>query len=251
MPLVPDAQRWRLDLAYDGADFCGWQVQPNVRTVQGDLERALERLLGHPVRVAGAGRTDSGVHACQQVASFVSNTYRGEDALRKGLNGLLGEDLCCLSARWVPASFDPRHNPHVKRYEYTWYDRPTRNPMVRRNTHYSRSRLDAEAMNQAVQSMIGTHNFASFRAAGCSSTHPVRTIVDASVMRDGDRVRLQVHGTGFLRHMIRIVAGSLLEVGKGRRSVPWFTEVIAKQDRETAGPTAPAHGLTLVWIAYE
>lgn len=250
MPVVSDAQRWRLDLAYDGADFCGWQIQPTDRTVQGELERALERLLGHPVRVAGAGRTDSGVHAYQQVASFVSTTHRSEDALRKGLNGLLGADVCCLSARWVSASFDPRHNPHVKRYEYTWYDRSTRNPLVRRRTHFARSRLDADAMNLAVGSMIGTRNFASFRAAGCSSTHPVRTIVDASVVRDGDHVRLQIQGTGFLRHMIRIVAGSLLEVGKGRRAVPWFVDVIAQQDRTAAGPTAPAHGLTLVWITY-
>ncbi|NCG19877.1 MAG: tRNA pseudouridine(38-40) synthase TruA, partial [Rhodobacterales bacterium] len=250
MSPVPDAQRWRLDVAYDGGAFCGWQIQPNGRTVQGDLERAVERLMGHPVRVAGAGRTDSGVHARQQVASFVSATQRAEDALCKGLNGLLGEDLCCLSAQWVPASFDPRHNPHVKRYEYTWYDRPMRNPLVRRHTVYSRGRLDAEAMNQAVQAMIGTHNFASFRAAGCSSTHPVRTLVNASVLRDGDQVQLQVQGTGFLRHMIRIVAGSLLEVGKGRRSVGWFVDVIAQQDREAAGPTAPAHGLTLAWITY-
>ncbi len=245
------AQRWRLDLEYDGADFCGWQVQPNVRTVQGDLEAALERLMGHPIRVAGAGRTDSGVHAKQQVASFVSATQRGEDALRKGLNGLLSADVCCTQASHVPTEFDPRHNPHTKCYEYTWFDRPTRGALVRNTTTYARKRLDAEAMNAAVQAMVGTYDFTSFRATGCSSTHPVRTIAGASVVRRGDFVRLQVKGTGFLRHMIRIVAGTLLPIGNGRREIPWFGDVIAKRDRAVAGPTAPARGLTLVWITYE
>ncbi len=242
--------RWRIDLEYDGAGFAGWQVQPGQRTVQGTVADALARTLGEAVDVSGAGRTDAGVHAKQQVASFVTSVDRDARGMVGGLNAHLPDDLACWFAAPVPDAFDPRRTPHTKRYVYTWLDRPVRSPLVRGRAWHLRQRLDHAAMAEAVVGFGGTHDFSSFRAAGCASEHPVRTLEHAEVVRDGDLVHLALHGTGFLRHMVRIVAGTLVEVGRGTRDPTWLVGVRDAQDREAAGRTAPPEGLCLEWIRY-
>lgn len=242
--------RWRIDLEYDGSDFAGWQVQPGERTIQGEVARAAETLLGEPVTLSGAGRTDAGVHARQQVASFSTTVERHPAGVVGGLNANLPLDVACTAAVIVPDDFDPRRAPHAKRYVYTWLDRPARSPLLRNRVWQVKRRLDHEAMHEAVACLVGTHDCSSFRASGCSSTHPVRTLEHAEVFREGDCVGLALHGTGFLRHMVRIVAGTVHEIGRGRRPVSWLAEVLEAHDRTKAGPTAPAGGLCLEWIRY-
>lgn len=242
--------RWRIDLEYDGAGFAGWQVQPGQRTVQGTVAEALERTLGHPVDLSGAGRTDAGVHAWQQVASFVTEVAREPRGMVGGLNAQLPDDVACRFAAPVPDDFDPRRTPHTKRYEYTWLDRGPRSPLLRGRVWHVRQRLDHAAMARALTGFGGTHDFSSFRAAGCASEHPIRTLEHAELVRDGDLVRLALHGTGFLRHMVRIVAGTLTEVGRGVRDPAWLVHVRDAHDRAIAGRTAPAEGLCLAWIRY-
>lgn len=242
--------RWRIDLEYDGTGFVGWQLQPDGRTVQGVVEEALERLLGHPTRLRAAGRTDTGVHAEQQVAVFDAHVPRAQRAILGGLNGFLPEDVACTAAVEVPDDFDPRRAPHTKRYRYRWLDRPVRSPLRRTRAWHHRQPLDEVAMDRAARLLQGQHDFSAFRAVGCSARHPVRTVEGCRVERHADEVHLVVDGTGFLRHMIRIVAGSLTEVGRGRRAPEWLGELLERRDRARAGRTAPAHGLTLERIRW-
>lgn len=242
--------RWRLDLEYDGGPFAGFQLQPNATTIQAVLESALSRLCAHPVRVHAAGRTDTGVHARQQVVVFDSPAERSPFQVREGLNALLPAEIACVEATVAGDGFDPRHHPHVKTYTYTWWDRPARSPLRRHQVWALRHRLDEAAMDRAAAVLVGTHDFSSFRAEGCTSTHPVRTVPHCGVVRDGDRVVLTVRGTGFLRHMVRIVAGTLTDIGRGRRPVEHLAAVLAARDRRRAGQTAPARGLCLDAIEY-
>lgn len=243
-------QKWRLVLEYDGEPFAGWQLQAGQPTVQGAVEAALEPLLGHAVRIGGAGRTDSGVHAAMQVACFVTETERTPKAIRDGLNARLPASVACLEAAPVPVTFDPRHAPHTKTYRYTWLVSPTRRPLRQGRAWHVRQALNVAAMRGAALALQGTHDFSSFRAAGCSATHPVRTVEQVRVRSEGDEIWLQILGTGFLRHMVRIVAGTLHEVGRGRRDEAWFRDVLEARDRGRAGRTAPPQGLLLERIDY-
>ncbi|MEN0066290.1 MAG: tRNA pseudouridine(38-40) synthase TruA [Myxococcota bacterium] len=245
------SQRWRIDLEYDGRDFAGWQLQPGTATIQGAIEDALTHLLGQSVRVAGAGRTDAGVHAAKQVASFVTTVERPPERMRGGLNRFLPSSIACLSAQPVPLTFDPRRDPHVKTYRYTWLVRPSRSPLREGRVWHERRPLEVSTMHTAVQAIVGTHDFTSFRAVGCSAKHPIRTVPEACVEAVGDEVRLEVRGTGFLRHMVRILAGTLHEVGRGKRTLDEFVAVLEGKDRTQAGPTAPASGLLLADITYD
>jgi len=242
--------RWAIRLEYDGADFAGWQLQPEQRTVQGVVEASLDTLVNHPVRIRAAGRTDTGVHAEDQVAVFDTSATRTARNILAGLNARLPEDVACKDAREVATDWDPRHASHTKTYVYRWLSGPSRSPLRRGRVWHLRGPLDEVAMASAIEAIVGQHDFSSFRAAGCSSTHPVRTCEGARVIRAGDEVQLEVRGTGFLRHMIRIVAGTVTEVGQGRQSADWLAEVLAMRDRSAAGRTAPARGLTLRRVDY-
>lgn len=249
--VAPDGgarQRWRLVVAYHGGAFAGWQLQPGVRTVQGALESAAERLLGEAVRVAGSGRTDAGVHAEAQLAAFSTTVHRSARAVRDGLNAHLGPDVACVDARPVPEAYDPRRWVVRKTYRYTWLDRPARDPLRHDRVWHVRHRLDVTAMAEAAAHLVGVHDFTSFRAAGCQAATPVRTLEGARVWREGDTVSVALVGNGFLRHMVRIVAGTLEEVGAGRRTPAAFRDAIVRRDRRAAGRTAPAQGLTLVAV---
>lgn len=243
--------RWKLRVEYAGGAFVGWGIQPGQRTVQGEIERALSTFVDHPVRVEVSGRTDAGVSALGQICAFTTHARRPAKGMRDGVNALLPDDVAVLHAEPVPLDFNPRRHTKLKVYRYVWLVRPTRSPLRHGRVWHVKDELDVEAMHEAVQALAGTHDFQSFRASSCAVPTSVRTIPAWRVERAGDEVHLTVEGHGFLQHMIRIVAGSLYEVGRGRRPIGWMGEVLAGRDRTRAGRTAPASGLTLVRVSYE
>jgi tRNA pseudouridine38-40 synthase len=262
--------RMRLTLEYDGTDFVGWQRQPNGRSVQEVLEKALAELLGGPVSTAAAGRTDAGVHAMGQVVAFDAPRALPAKAYVRGLSSLLPPDVAVVAADEVPEGFDPRRWATGKRYRYLVSRRASRSPLQRRTHWEIFTPLDVAAMRAAAPALLGTHDFSSFRAADCEAPHPRRTLRELSLHEEGaepDRggalrastsvplgrgevLRIEVEGTAFLKHMVRNIVGSLVEVGRGKRPQAWVAEVLAAKDRTLAGPTAPAHGLTLVSVSY-
>lgn len=247
---VQGTPNWRLVLEYDGTGFAGWQRQPGaVRTVQGVLEGALARIGGGAVSATGAGRTDAGVHAEGQVASVRAAILLDPETLQRALNALLPRDVVVRSAALVPDAFHARRAARSKLYEYRLWAHPVRSPLRERFTHWVYEPLDLSAMREASSLLIGTHDFTSFCAAGGSSRTTIRTISRAEWCGAvPGPVSFAVEGPGFLRHMVRNLVGSLLEIGRGRRSPGWIGDLLAVRDRTRAGPTAPARGLTLVRI---
>ena len=242
--------RVRLTLEYDGTDFVGWQRQPNGRSVQEVLEKALGELLGAPVPTAAAGRTDAGVHALGQVVAFDAPRALPAKAYVRGLSSMLPPDVAVVAAAEVPDEFDPRRWATGKRYRYLICRRPVRAPLLRR-THWELfTSLDVEALRAAAPALLGTHDFTSFRAADCEAPHARRTLRELTLTEEGEVLRIEVEGTAFLKHMVRNIVGSLVEVGRGKRPPGWVAEVLAAKDRTLAGPTAPAHGLTLIEVTY-
>lgn len=268
---------YRLTLEYDGTDFEGWQLQPAPRrTVQGCLADALAQIAGAPVRVRGAGRTDSGVHALGQVASAqLDDTRLDEKELLRALNATLPSDIAVRSLVEVDPDFDPRRGARTKLYRYVIWNHPLRSPLRARTSVWVRWPLDVAAMQEAAEAFVGTHDFASFQAAGSDVVSTVRTLErlsieafhsapsatsapvegrsaggDASASGHSGELVLEFEGTGFLRYMVRNIAGTLLEIGRGHRARDEIPEILAAKDRSRAGRTAPAHGLTLVCVRY-
>ncbi|ADO73639.1 tRNA pseudouridine(38-40) synthase TruA [Stigmatella aurantiaca] len=243
--------RLKLTIEYDGSRYVGWQVQRNGRSVQAELGEALGRLLGGDVEVVAAGRTDSGVHATGQVVCFDTERQLPLKAYHRGLNGLLPEDIAVVRAEEVSAAFDPRRWSRGKRYRYRVSNLPSRSPL-RRHTHWEiYAPLQVEAMARAATSLLGRHDYSAFRASDCQAAHAVREVRRLSVEgTPGDAVAFVVEGTAFLKHMVRNLVGTLVEVGKGRRPEAWVAEVLASGDRTLAGPTAPPHGLVLEEVFY-
>ena len=242
--------RIRLTLEYDGTDFVGWQRQPNGRSVQEVLEAALAELLGGPVIAAAAGRTDAGVHALGQVVAFDAPRPLPSKAYVRGLSSLLPADVAVVAAEEAPDGFDPRRWATGKRYRYHVSRRASRAPLLRRTHWEVFTPLDVQAMRASAPALLGTHDFSSFRAADCEAPHPRRTLRELGLHEEGEVLRIELEGTAFLRHMVRNVVGSLVEVGRGKHPPGWVAEVLAAKDRTLAGPTAPAHGLTLVSVSY-
>ncbi len=243
--------RVKLTLEYDGTDFVGWQVQPNGRSIQSVVERAVAELVGHPVQVAAAGRTDAGVHAEGQVVAFTTPRALPKKAWVRGLGSLLPDDVSVVDAEEVAEAFDPRRWSLGKRYRYRVSNRPSRSPL-RRRTHWELfGPLDVDAMALAARHLEGRHDFAAFRAADCASPHAVREIRRLAVEgTPGDEVTFTVDGTAFVKHMVRNLVGTLVEVGRRKRPPEWVREVLRSLDRNRAGPTAPARGLTMVHVLY-
>jgi tRNA pseudouridine38-40 synthase len=242
---------FRLSLEYDGTRFAGWQVQPKQRTVQGELERALGILLRHDVRVLVAGRTDAGVHALAQVCSLRTEVEISERRLIRGLNGILPKDIAVWAAEPVAGNFHPRFQAHGKHYRYRILARPARSAVDRARCWHVFEPLDAERLQRALEPLLGTHNFHSFRAADCPNKDPVKTIRRAAVTTDrSPYVEIDLVASGFLKQMVRIVVGTAVEVATGRREPEDVASILAARDRSQAGRTAPAQGLFLVRVIY-
>ncbi len=243
--------RVRLVLEYDGTNYVGWQVQPNGVSIQSRVESALATLLGAPTPVLVAGRTDSGVHARGQVAVFDTARQLPLKAYRSGLNSLLPEDIAIVSAEVVADDFDPRRWSRGKRYRYLLSNLPSRHPLRRHTCWELFQPVDVEAMRAAAACLVGRHDFSAFRAANCQARTSVRELSCVRIERSADGVvAFTVEGTAFLKHMVRNLVGSLVEVGRSRHPPTWLAEVLASGDRTRAGPTAPAHGLCLEEVFY-
>jgi tRNA pseudouridine38-40 synthase len=242
----------RLCVAYDGTDFAGFQSQPTERTVQGVLEHALGRLAGSNVRVRGAGRTDAGVHALGQVVTLEDRADPGAlhpDVVLRAMPGLLPRDVAVLDAQPAPECFDARNSATSREYAYLLWCEESPHPLYRKYAIWPRSNVDAGLLSRALQSVVGTHDFSSFARVREEQT-PVRTIVEARAVSDGPFVRVRIVGESFLHQMVRSIVGTALDIGSGRKPVSWMREVLEARDRAAAGPVAPAHGLTLVDVAY-
>jgi tRNA pseudouridine38-40 synthase len=245
----------KLTLEYDGAPFVGWQVQPNGPSVQGVLQEAIEKLCGSAVRVTGAGRTDAGVHARGQVASLDPPRELPLPAWSAGLNGHLPPEVACVRAEEAPAGFDARRWARGKRYVYEILRSPSRSPLLRGRAWEIRRPLDVTAMRAAARALCGSHDFSAFRAADCPARTTVREVrrLDIEVERlgpDAELVRVTIEATAFLKHMVRNIAGTLVEVGHAKRAAASMEALLAGGDRTQAGPTAPPHGLCLDEVFY-
>jgi len=243
--------QFRMDVEYDGAGFAGWQIQPDERTVQGEIEAALARLLGRDTRAVAAGRTDAGVHARGQVVCFHTDRSLSPDVVRRALNALLGKDLAIRGVDVVADDFDPRRSARRRSYEYRiWNDR-VRSPFATRHSWHIARPLDLDSMRRAAAYLVGEQDFSSFRAAGCDANHPIRLVFTSDCSRD-DRSLLvyRVTATAFLRHMVRNIVGTLVEVGSGKRAADSMPALLAARDRGLAGATAPPHGLCLTAVEY-
>jgi tRNA pseudouridine38-40 synthase len=212
------------------------------------MEQAVAHLFGHHALVTASGRTDAGVHALCQVVAFTTTKHRSPSEVCLGLNAALPDDVAVTHAELAPLEFEPRHWVSHKEYRYCFLNRLTRSPLFDDRSWQVRRPLDLAAMTEAAQHLIGTHDFSSFQAAGCQAAHPVRTIEGIRVEREGEFVFLTVSGHGFLRHMVRIIAGSLVDVGLSRQPPEWMHQVLLARDRTLAGRTAPAKGLTLTRV---
>lgn len=240
-----------LRVAYDGTRYVGWQVQPVLPTVQGALQEALAVLEKRTVTIYGAGRTDAGVHAVGQVASFRTSSRIPTEGYLKGLNSHLPHDIAVQETREMPADFHARFSARGKHYRYAMWNHPVRHPLAARTAWHVRHPLDLEAMNRAGAFLVGEHDFEAFRSAECDREHAIRTLSRVEACREGDRVLLHVVGTAFLRHMVRILAGTLMAVGIGKRPPEWVAEVRDARDRRLAGVTAPPWGLCLLRVFYD
>jgi tRNA pseudouridine38-40 synthase len=243
---------FRLTLEYDGGEFAGWQSQAQgERTVQATLAAALAEIAGSPVRVTGAGRTDAGVHAEGQVAAARLETRLAPETLQRALNAHLPRDLSVVDCALARDAFDPRREATGKLYRYGVWNGRVASPLRRRRFYHVPGPLELPAMQAAAAALCGRHDFASFQGAGSSVTDTVRTLRRAEVSgASGSEILFSLEGDGFLRHMVRNVVGTLLEVGAGRRPAGSLPSLLAARDRTQAGPTAPARGLTLVRVDY-
>ena len=243
-----------MTIAYDGTNFSGWQKQklPEVRTVEGELEKALRKLFRDPVlECIGASRTDAGVHALGQRAVVDVETTIPAEKIPLAVRAFLPEDIAVTKAEEVPPEFHPRFDCVKKTYEYRFWNAPAKNPKERLYSAHQAKPLDVEQMNRAASAFIGRHDFAAFCAAGSSVSSTVRTIFYCQAEREGDVVKIFVTGDGFLYNMVRIIAGTLMAVGLGKLLPETLPGIIEGGDRRQAGQTAEPQGLTLLEIYYE
>ena len=239
-------KRVKLVVAYDGTAYHGWQIQPGARTIEGELNRTLSELLQEEIQVIGASRTDSGVHALCNVAVFDTDTRIPAEKLSYALNQRLPEDIRIQSSCEVEADFHPRHCDSRKTYEYRILNREFPLPTKRLYSYFTYVPLDVSRMKKAASYLIGEHDFKSFCATAAVVESTVRTLYEATVGRENDEIVIRVCGNGFLYNMVRIIAGTLMEVGRGNLEPEGMKEILEAKDRTVAGPTAPACGLTLV-----
>lgn len=243
--------RVKLTVAYDGTAYCGWQVQPNGVTVQEVLNEKLSELFHQEISVVGASRTDAGVHALCNVCAFDVETRMPAEKIAFALNQTLPDDISVVDSCEVDADFHPRFYKGKKTYEYHILNRTFPDPTRRLYSLFYHRPLDYEAMNRGAAYLIGEHDFTTFSSIHAQTNTYVRTIYDCHVTRDdNDMITIHIEGNGFLYNMVRIIAGTLIEVGWGKRSPESVGEILEAKDRALAGPTAPPEGLTLMQIEY-
>jgi tRNA pseudouridine38-40 synthase len=241
----------KLVLEYDGTRYVGWQVQLNGPSIQAEVERALEELHKAPRRVTAAGRTDAGVHARGQVATFYEREPLPVKAYLQGMNAILPADVAVRSASIEPDGFDARRSASGKRYRYRIENGPVRSPLSRLDAWQVFRPLDVAAMQAASVHLLGRHDFACFQAADCACEHAVREVRRCEVSGErGGRIDVVVEATAFVKHMVRNVTGTLCEVGMGKRPAESITSLLLTRDRALAGPTAPPQGLCLEEVLY-
>lgn len=244
-------KRVKLVVAYDGTAYRGWQLQPNGITIEEVLNRELTALLKEPISVIGASRTDSGVHARGNVAVFDTENRMPADKICFALNQRLPEDIRVQSSKEVPADWHPRKANCTKTYEYKVLNRKISMPLERLYAHFCYFNLDLEKMRQAAAYLIGEHDFKSFCTVRTQAEETVRTIYSLDITKQDDMITIRISGSGFLYNMVRIIAGTLLEVGMGAYPPEHMEEILDARDRQAAGRTAPARGLTLVSMEYQ
>ncbi|EST51602.1 tRNA pseudouridine synthase A [Brevibacillus panacihumi W25] len=244
-------RRLKCIVAYDGTDYSGFQVQPDQITIQGEIEAALERVTGEKIQIFGSGRTDAGVHARGQVIHFDTASHIPLDKWRFVLNNQLPDAIVIRSVEEAEASFHARFDVRVKEYRYCIDNDPVADVFRHRYADHIRYPLDVEAMQQAASHLVGEHDFTSFCSAKTFVEDKVRTVYHLSVDRRGHEVWVTCRGNGFLYNMVRIIVGTLVEVGQGKRDPQEVKEILAACDRERAGKTAPAKGLTMWEVFYD
>ena len=242
--------RYAIGLEYDGSAFRGWQAQRQEPTVQATVEAALSRVANEDIRAVCCGRTDAGVHALCQVAHFDTVAVRQERSWLLGANSFLPQSVSVLWIREVKEGFHARFSAFSRSYRYCIANRWTRPALDARRKCWWRKPLDADLMNQAVQCLLGEHDFSAFRAAACQARHAVREIQRISVQRLGSEVHIEVTANGFLYHMVRNIAGSLMLIGSRERDIGWMQQILDSRDRTLAAPTAPGSGLYFVGARY-
>lgn len=240
----------KLVIRYDGTHYSGWQSQKNALTVQEAISSALKKITGRKVKLTGAGRTDSGVHAAGQVANFKTHSTLSPDRIKEALNSSIPDDILIESAEYAPLRFDSQRSAISKRYRYTVTTARFTDPFMRHFASRFSYPLNIKRMRRAAKSLVGRHDFKSFQASGSNESNTVRTIKKIEIEKRNGLLYIDVWADGFLYNMVRIIAGTLLEIGRGKIDESAIKEMLIKKDRRSAGPTAPAKGLCLMSVKY-
>jgi tRNA pseudouridine38-40 synthase len=246
---------FKATIAYDGSEYCGWQIQVDRPSIQQTLEAAVQRITGEPARLVASGRTDAGVHALGQVVSFTTSSRLSADELCRALNAHTPRDISVRDVNEAPHGFHATRDAKSKRYRYVIDDHRLPDVFQRRYAWHVPQRLNVEGMARAARAIRGTHDFSSFEASGSERASSVRTVSDIQIARgEGllqDKLVIEIEADGFLYNMVRNIVGTLVEVGRGVRTENWVEEVLAVKNRQAAGATAPPQGLFLVSVRYE
>jgi len=238
----------KLEIEYDGTDFCGWQIQPDVRTIQGEVEAALTQLTQENIRITAAGRTDSGVHALSQVINFKTESLHPEYVFRVGLNGLLPKDIRVIKVEDVNENFNSRYSARLRKYRYYISTKPI--AIGRQYAWCYKEPLNLKKMQKACSLVIGNHDFKSFCQAGADVNHYLCDVIEAEWYKDNDKLIFDITANRFLHSMVRILVGTFLKIGNGSISIDDLQNILNTKNRVNAGPTVPPHGLFLVKIFY-
>ena len=241
---------YKITIQYDGTNYHGWQIQPDGRTIQGELTRALSLLDHRHVTVHGAGRTDAGVHAEGQIASFLLERDCEPSYLRDAINGNLDRDVRVIDVEAVAESFNARFSARLKTYRYQIWNGPVISPFFHRYAYHHRNDLDTREMQCAARLLVGTHDFSAFTVQDSEIEDRVRALKRLDIQREESRIIIIAAADGFLRYMVRTIVGTLIEVGSGRRAAESVASVLESRDRRNAGAKAPACGLTLMRVDY-
>ena len=240
----------KLTIEYDGKEFNGWQKQPNKLNIQGNIEKVISEITNEEIEIIGSGRTDAGVHALGQVANFKTNSNIPIEKFAVAINSRLKKSIIIKKAEEVEERFHSRYNCKRKTYRYVINNSETGSAIYRNLEYNIKNFLDVEKMQKAVQYFIGEHDFSAFKASGTSSKSSVRIIYFANVKKQGERIIIELTGNGFLYNMVRIISGTLVEVGLGKINPEDIKKIIESKDRQNAGKTLPAYGLYLVEVNY-